>query len=57
MGGLVRDFRASFVACADRLELGPGEAQLVWLLSETGDASTGDLAGRLGVDPRTPRPC
>ena len=51
MGGLVRGFRAGFVACADRLELGPGEAQLLWLLEERGEASTGDLAQRLGVDP------
>jgi DNA-binding MarR family transcriptional regulator len=51
MGGLVRRFRAGFVACADRLGLGPGEAQLIWLLEERGDASTGDLARRLGVDP------
>lgn len=51
MGGLVRTFRAGFVACADRLELGPGEAQLLWLLEERGDSSTGDLAQRLGVDP------
>lgn len=51
MGGLVRGFRAGFVACADRLELGPSEAQLLWLLEERGDASTGDLARRLGIDP------
>jgi DNA-binding MarR family transcriptional regulator len=51
MGGLVRTFRTGFVACADRLELGPGEAQLLWVLDESGDASTGDLARRLGVDP------
>ena len=52
MSGLVRTFRAGFVACADRLELGPGEAQLLWLLEERGDSSTGDLAQRrLGVDP------
>jgi|SRR4051812_15668373 DNA-binding MarR family transcriptional regulator len=51
MGGLVRGFRAGFVACADRLELGPSEAQLLWLLEERGGASTGDLARRLGIDP------
>lgn len=51
MGGLVRGFRAGFVACADRLDLGPSEAQLLWLLEERGDASTGDLARRLGIDP------
>ncbi|HEY7267835.1 MAG TPA: MarR family transcriptional regulator [Solirubrobacterales bacterium] len=51
MGGLVRRFRAAFVACADELGLGPSEAQLIWLLDEAGDASTGDLARRLGVDP------
>jgi MarR family transcriptional regulator, organic hydroperoxide resistance regulator len=51
MGGLVRGFRAGFVACAHRLDLGPSEAQLLWLLEERGDASTGDLARRLGVDP------
>jgi DNA-binding MarR family transcriptional regulator len=51
MSGLVRRFRAGFVACADELGLGPGEAQLLWLLEARGDASTGDLAVRLGVDP------
>jgi DNA-binding MarR family transcriptional regulator len=51
MGGLVRGFRGSFSSCADRLGLSPGEAQLLWLLGETGDASTSGLAGRLGVDP------
>lgn len=51
MGGLVRGFRAGFVACADRLDLGPNGAQLLWLLEERGDASTGDLARRLGIDP------
>jgi MarR family transcriptional regulator, organic hydroperoxide resistance regulator len=51
MSGLVRGFRAGFVACADRFELGPSEAQLLWLLEESGDASTGELARRLGVDP------
>lgn len=51
MGGLVRRFRAGFVACADELGLAPGEAQLLWLLEEGGEASTGDLARQLGVDP------
>jgi DNA-binding MarR family transcriptional regulator len=51
MGGLVRTFRSGFVACADHLELAPGEAQLLWLLDEGGDASTGELARRIGVDP------
>jgi DNA-binding MarR family transcriptional regulator len=51
MGGLVRDFRAGFTSCADRLGLGPGEAQALWLLSRGDDASTGDLARRLSVDP------
>ncbi len=51
MGGLVRGFRGSFSSCAERIGLAPGEAQLLWLLGETGDASTGGLAGRLGVDP------
>jgi DNA-binding MarR family transcriptional regulator len=51
MGGLVRRFRTGFVSCADQLGLGPGEAQAIWLLEEGGDASTGDLARRLGVDP------
>ena len=31
--------------------LGPGEAQALWLLGIGGDATTGDLARRLGVDP------
>jgi DNA-binding MarR family transcriptional regulator len=51
MSGLVRTFRTGFVSCADELGLGPGEAQLIWLLDERGDASTGELARRLGVDP------
>jgi DNA-binding MarR family transcriptional regulator len=51
MGGLVRGFRGTFSSCADRLGLAPGEAQLLWLLGEAGHASTGDLAGRLRVDP------
>jgi len=51
MRGLVRDFRARFNSCADRLELGAGEAQLLWLIGEKGDVSTGGLADRLGVDP------
>lgn len=51
MGGLVRTFRSGFVTCADELGLAPGEAQLIWLLDERGDASTGDLARRMGVDP------
>ncbi len=51
MGGLVRNFRTFFVSAAARLGLGPGEAQALWLLGEGGDASTRDLARRLGVDP------
>jgi DNA-binding MarR family transcriptional regulator len=51
MSGVVRTFRGGFVSCADRLELAPAEAQLIWLLDEDGDASTGGLARRLGVDP------
>jgi DNA-binding MarR family transcriptional regulator len=51
MGGLVRRYRTGFVACADRLDLGPSEAQLIWLLDESGDASPGDLASRLRIDP------
>jgi DNA-binding MarR family transcriptional regulator len=51
MSGLVRTFRTGFVFCSDELGLAPAEAQLLWLLDERGDASTGDLAGRLGVDP------
>jgi DNA-binding MarR family transcriptional regulator len=51
MSGLVRTFRTGFVSCSDELRLAPGEAQLLWLLDERGDASTGDLARRLGVDP------
>jgi DNA-binding MarR family transcriptional regulator len=51
MSGLVRTFRTGFVSCSDELGLAPAEAQLLWLLDERGDASTGDLAGRLGVDP------
>jgi MarR family transcriptional regulator, organic hydroperoxide resistance regulator len=51
MGGLVRGFRAGFVACAERIGLGPGEAQVLWLLDLHGGASTGDLARQLGVDP------
>jgi DNA-binding MarR family transcriptional regulator len=51
MGGLVRTFRTGFVVCAGRLGLAPGEAQLLWLLDETGKASTGDLARRIDVDP------
>jgi DNA-binding MarR family transcriptional regulator len=51
MGGLVRTFRAGFGSCADRLQLGPGEAQAVWLLGERGDTSTRDLARKLDVDP------
>jgi DNA-binding MarR family transcriptional regulator len=49
--GLVRHFRAGFVACAEGLGLAPAEAQLLWLLDPGGKASTGDLARRLGVDP------
>jgi DNA-binding MarR family transcriptional regulator len=51
MGGLVRRFRGSFVSCADRLALGPGEAQALWLLTEDGGTTTGDVARRLNVDP------
>ncbi len=51
MGQLVRTFRTGFVACADQHELGPGEAQVLWLLDESGDTSTGDLARRLDIDP------
>ena len=51
MSGVARSYRAGFVACADRLQLGPGEAQALWLLSAGGDSSTGDLARRLNVDP------
>lgn len=51
MSGLVRTFRTGFVACASELDLSPSEAQLIWLLADRGDASTGDLAQRIGVDP------
>lgn len=51
MGGLVRGFRAGFVSCADQLQLGAGEAQVLWLLGVAGDVTTSELAGRLGVDP------
>jgi len=51
MGGLVRTFRTGFVACAEKHKLGPGEAQLLWLLDESGDATTGELARRLNIDP------
>ncbi len=51
MSGVARSYRAGFVACADRLQLGPGEAQALWLLNAGGDASTGELARRLNVDP------
>jgi MarR family transcriptional regulator, organic hydroperoxide resistance regulator len=51
MSGLVRTFRTGFVTCAGELGLNASEAQLVWLLAERGDASTGDLAQQLGVDP------
>jgi MarR family transcriptional regulator, organic hydroperoxide resistance regulator len=51
MGGLVRTFRGGFVSCADELGMGPGEAQALWLLSEDGETTTGDLARRLNVDP------
>ncbi len=51
MGGLVRSFRGGFVSCASRLGLGPGEAQALWLLSDAGDMTTGELARRLDVDP------
>jgi DNA-binding MarR family transcriptional regulator len=51
MSGLVRTFRTGFVACAGELDLNPSEAQLIWVLAERGDASTGDLGRRIGVDP------
>lgn len=51
MSRMTRSYRSGFVACADQLELGPGEAQALWLLSAGGAASTGDLARRLRVDP------
>ena len=51
ISGLARRYRGSFVGCADQLGLGAGEAQALWLLSAGGDATTGELARRLGVDP------
>jgi DNA-binding MarR family transcriptional regulator len=51
MSGMARTFRAGFVACAAESNLAPAEAQLIWLLDERGDASTGDLAAALGIDP------
>ena len=51
MSRMTQSFRSGFVTCADQLELGPGEAQALWLLSAGGEASTGELARRLRVDP------
>ena len=51
MSRMTRSYRSGFVACADQLELGPGEAQALWLLGAGGEASTGELARRLRVDP------
>ena len=55
IAGLIRDLiqvsRESFRGCADELQLGPGEAQALWLLGITEATSTGDLARRLRVDP------
>jgi DNA-binding MarR family transcriptional regulator len=51
ISGVARRYRAGFVGCADQLGLGAGEAQALWLLSTAGDATTGDVARRLSVDP------
>jgi DNA-binding MarR family transcriptional regulator len=51
ISGVARRYRGSFVGCADQLGLGAGEAQALWLLSAGGEATTGELARRLGVDP------
>lgn len=51
MSRMTRSYRSGFVARADQLELGPGEAQALWLLGAGGEASTGELARRLRVDP------
>jgi DNA-binding MarR family transcriptional regulator len=51
ISGVARRYRGSFVGCADQLGLGPGEAQALWLLSAGGEATTGELARRLGIDP------
>ena len=51
MSSLGRDLRAGFVACAGELGLGPAEAQALWVLAARGPATTGELAGALGVDP------
>ncbi len=51
MSALVRAFRTGFAACAGEQGLNASEAQLVWLLAERGDGSTGDLARAIGVDP------
>jgi DNA-binding MarR family transcriptional regulator len=51
MSRVTRSYRSGFAACADQLELGAGEAQALWLLGDGGEASTGELARRLRVDP------
>jgi MarR family transcriptional regulator, organic hydroperoxide resistance regulator len=51
ISGVARRYRGSFVGCADQLGLGAGEAQALWLLSSGGDATTGELARRLSIDP------
>ena len=51
ISGVSRRYRGSFVGCADQLGLGAAEAQALWLLTTGGEATTGELARRLGVDP------
>jgi DNA-binding MarR family transcriptional regulator len=51
MSQMTRSYRSGFVACAEQLGLGPGEAQALWLLAAVGEGSTGELARRLRVDP------
>jgi DNA-binding MarR family transcriptional regulator len=51
LSGVARRYRGSFVSCADQLGLAGGEAQALWLLSTGGDATTGELARRLSIDP------
>lgn len=51
ISGVARRYRGSFVGCAGQLGLGAGEAQALWLLSTGGEATTGELARGLGIDP------
>jgi MarR family transcriptional regulator, organic hydroperoxide resistance regulator len=51
MGPLVRSIRINLRACAEQLELAPGEANALWLLAAMGEMPTKDLARRLEIDP------